>query len=91
MSALAVLLAAVGLADLLPRWKHVGGIAVAVAGPLALGLGWHTVWLVAVVTVLASGAPLEPRPSHPSLPWLYNLQDVEAIIGVGPTPEERLC
>ena len=52
MSALAVLLAAVGLAELLPRWKHVGGIAVAVAGPLALGLGWHTVWLVGVVTVV---------------------------------------
>lgn len=52
MSAVAVLLAAVGLADLLPRWRHLGVIAVAIAGPLALGLGWHTLWLLGVVTVV---------------------------------------
>lgn len=52
MSALAVLLAAVGLADLLPRWKHTGGIAVAVTGPLALGLGWHTLWIAGLVTLV---------------------------------------
>ncbi len=52
MSAVAVLLAAVGLADLLPRWRHAGGLAVAVAVPLLLGLGWHTLWLAPVVTLV---------------------------------------
>lgn len=52
MTALAVLLAAVGLADLLPRWRHLGGIAVTIAGSLALGLEWHTLWILPVVTVV---------------------------------------
>lgn len=45
MSALAVMLAAVGLADLVRRWKVVVGLVVLVAGLLALGAGWHTLWL----------------------------------------------
>lgn len=52
MSALAVLLAAVGLADLVRRRQVAVGVLVAVAGLLLLGAGWHTTWLTAVVAVV---------------------------------------
>ncbi len=52
MTGLAVLLAAVGVADLLPRGRHLGGLVVTVAGALALGLGWHTLWITLLVGVV---------------------------------------
>ncbi|WP_229051282.1 hypothetical protein [Aeromicrobium sp. Leaf350] len=52
MTALAVLLASVGVADLLPRWRHLGGLGVAITGSLVLGLGWHALWVVPVVTLV---------------------------------------
>ncbi|WP_374999701.1 hypothetical protein [Aeromicrobium sp. CTD01-1L150] len=55
MMVLAVLLAGVGAADLAPRWRHAVGLVVAIGGALALGAGWHTVWvsgLVALVVVV---------------------------------------
>lgn len=52
MTALAVLLAAVGVADLVRRWKVPAGIAVLVGGLLLLGAGWHTVWLVVVLGIV---------------------------------------
>ncbi|MCW2831680.1 MAG: hypothetical protein JWP31_2372 [Aeromicrobium sp.] len=52
MTALAVLLAAVGLADLVPRFKVVTGLGVVVAGLLLLGAGWHTAWLGVVLGVV---------------------------------------
>lgn len=52
MSALAVLLAAVGVADLVRRLKIVAGLAVTVAGLLLLGGGWHTIWLTLVIALV---------------------------------------
>lgn len=52
MSALAVLLAAVGVADLVRRWKAVTGVLVVVAGLLLLGAGWHTLWLAVVLGIV---------------------------------------
>ena len=52
MSALAVLLAAVGMADLVRRWKIPTGFVVAVAGPLLLGAEWHTLWLALVIGIV---------------------------------------
>ncbi|KQV73585.1 hypothetical protein ASC61_00320 [Aeromicrobium sp. Root344] len=52
MSGLAVLLAAIGMADLVRRWKVATGFAVTVAGLLVLGGGWHTVWLSLVFAVV---------------------------------------
>jgi hypothetical protein len=52
MSALAVLLAAVGVADLVRRWKVVVGVLVIVAGLLLLGAGWHTLWLTVVLGIV---------------------------------------
>ena len=52
MSVLAVLLAAVGVADLTRRSKVVTGTIVTIAGLLLLGAGWHTVWLTPVVAVV---------------------------------------
>ncbi|NRQ50172.1 hypothetical protein [Aeromicrobium stalagmiti] len=52
MSALAVLLAAVGLADLSRRWKVAVGVVVLVAGLLTLGAGWHTLWLAVVLGIV---------------------------------------
>jgi hypothetical protein len=52
MSALAVLLAAVGAADLVRRWKIPVGVLVVVAGLLLLGAGWHTLWLAVVLGIV---------------------------------------
>jgi hypothetical protein len=52
VSALAVLLAAIGLADLVRRWKIVVGLLVLVAGLLLLGGGWDTVWLTVALGVV---------------------------------------
>jgi hypothetical protein len=52
MSVLAVLLASVGVADLVRRWKIGSGLLVAVAGLILLGAGWHTVWLAALIVVV---------------------------------------
>lgn len=52
MSVLAVLLAAVGVADLVRRRKVVVGVLVVVAGLLLLGAGWHTLWLTVVLGVV---------------------------------------
>ncbi len=52
MTTLAVLLGAVGAADLARRWNHAVGLVVAVAGPLLLGAGWHTLWIALVVVVV---------------------------------------
>jgi hypothetical protein len=52
MSVLAVLLASVGVADLVRRWKVCTGVLVAVAGLLLLGAGWHTVWVAVVLSVV---------------------------------------
>ncbi|MGJ9414295.1 hypothetical protein ACHAAC_16455 [Aeromicrobium sp. CF4.19] len=48
MSVLALLLAAVGVADLVPRWRHACAALVIVAGALGLGAGWHTLWITLV-------------------------------------------
>ena len=45
MSVVALLLAGVGLADLLPRWRHAGALLAVVGGALGLGAGWHTLWI----------------------------------------------
>jgi hypothetical protein len=45
VTALAVLLAAVGVADLVRRHQVVVGLVVLVAGLVLLGGGWHTLWL----------------------------------------------
>jgi len=66
MTGLAVLLASVGAADLSPRWKHLVGVVVAVAGALALGVGWHTTWLALiciVVLVIWLDAAEQQRPA----------------------------
>ena len=66
MTALAVLLATIGAADLVPRWKYVTGLAVATAGALALGAQWHTTWLVlicAIVLVIWLDAAKQERPA----------------------------
>jgi len=66
MTALAVLLATIGAADLVPRWKHLTGAVVAVAGPLVLGAGWHTTWLALVcfvVLVIWLDAAQQQRPA----------------------------
>jgi hypothetical protein len=60
MSVLAVLLAAVGVTDLIRRRPIAAGLAVVVAGLLLVGAGWHTLWLApllgAVVVVWAIAA-----------------------------------
>jgi hypothetical protein len=50
--ALAVLLAAVGLADLARRRQIEVGVVVLVAGLLLLGAGWHTLWLAVVLGIV---------------------------------------
>lgn len=52
MSVLAVLLAAIGIADLVRRWKIVLGLLVLVVGLLVLGAGWHTLWLAVVLGIV---------------------------------------
>lgn len=52
MTGLAVLLAAVGAADLVRRWKILIGFAVAVAGLLVLGAEWHTLWLSLAIGIV---------------------------------------
>lgn len=52
MTPLAVLLASVGAADLAPRGRVVVGLVVAVAAPLLLGAGWHTLWIAALVLLV---------------------------------------
>jgi hypothetical protein len=49
MSVLAVLLATIGVGDLVRRWKIGAGVLVAVAGLLLLGAGWHTLWLTVLL------------------------------------------
>jgi hypothetical protein len=49
MTALAVLLAAIGVADLVRRWKALTGFVVLVAGLVLLGGQWHTLWLSVVL------------------------------------------
>lgn len=49
--------------------------------------------LLALLIVLAAGAPLEPQPAHPLLPWLFNMQDVVAVgasdrAATGPVDEQ---
>lgn len=45
MSVLAVLLAAVGVTDLIRHRRVAVGLALVVAGLLLVGAGWHTLWL----------------------------------------------
>ena len=52
MSALAVLLAAIGIADLVRRFTIVTAVVVTVAGLLLLGAGWHTIWLTLVIALV---------------------------------------
>lgn len=52
MSVLAVLLATIGVADLVRRWKITIGISVGVAGLLLLGGGWHTVWIAVLLVIV---------------------------------------
>lgn len=52
MIALATLLAAVGVADLLRRGSRSAGAATAVAMPLLLGAQWHTLWIAPVCLVV---------------------------------------
>ncbi len=52
MTALAVLLAAIGVADLVRRWKALTGFVVLVAGLILLGGQWHTLWLSVVLGVV---------------------------------------
>lgn len=52
MIALATLLAAVGVADLLRRGSVVGGAVVAVVLPLLLGAQWHTLWIAPVCVLV---------------------------------------
>ena len=51
MSVLAVLLAAIGAADLIGR-RILSGFVVVVAGLLLVGAGWHTVWLAPLLGVV---------------------------------------
>lgn len=69
MSALAVLLAAIGTADLARRWKVPAGLVVAVAGLLVLGAGWDTVWLTVVIGLVV-------------LVWVV-AADQDSSVGVG--------
>ena len=48
MSVLAVVLGSVGAADLVHRWRHLTALFVLVVGSLALGAGWHTLWIAVV-------------------------------------------
>lgn len=48
MSVLAVLLGAVGAADLARRWPLAVGLLVLVVGSVALGAGWHALWITAL-------------------------------------------
>ncbi len=52
MSGLAVLLAAIGLADLVRRRRTLVGLVALVAGLLLLGAGWHTLWLAPVLAIV---------------------------------------
>lgn len=52
MTVVALLLAGVGLADLLPRWRHAGALVLVVAGALGLGAGWHTLWIALLVVLV---------------------------------------
>ncbi|MDX6278215.1 MAG: hypothetical protein QOJ72_2343, partial [Nocardioidaceae bacterium] len=52
MSVLAVLLAAVGVTDLIRRRPIVSGLVVVVAGLLLVGAGWHTLWLAPLLGVV---------------------------------------
>lgn len=52
MTALALLLAGVGLADLLPRWRLATSVLAVVAAALGLGAGWHTVWIALLVLLV---------------------------------------
>lgn len=52
MSVVALLLAGVGLADLLPRWRHAVALLVVVAAALGLGAGWHTLWIALLVLLV---------------------------------------
>ncbi len=54
MTALAILLASVGAADLVPRWRLAVGAVVAVGGSLVLGAGWHTTWLALICVVVVA-------------------------------------
>lgn len=51
MSALAVLLAAVGVADLVGR-RIFSGLVVVVLGLLLVGAGWHTLWLAPLLGIV---------------------------------------
>lgn len=51
MSILAVLLAAVGVADLIGR-RIFSGLVVIVVGLLLVGAGWHTLWLAPVLGIV---------------------------------------
>lgn len=51
MSVLAVLLAAVGMADLVGR-RILAGLVVVVVGLLLVGAGWHTLWLAPVLGIV---------------------------------------
>ena len=54
MIAVAVLLASVGLADLVPRAKWLVGVVAAFAGAGALGAQWHTLWLGVICAVVVA-------------------------------------
>lgn len=84
MTALAVLLATIGAADLAPRGKHVVGAVVAVAGPLLLGAEWHTTWLALIcfiVGVVWLDAARQQRPAGTILLGLTALSFVVASAG----------
>ncbi len=51
MSVLAVLLAAVGMADLVGR-RILAGLVVVVVGLLLVGAGWHTLWLAPALGIV---------------------------------------
>lgn len=52
MSVLGIVLAAIGLADLVRRWRVVVGVVVIIAGLLMVGAGWHTLWLAGLLIIV---------------------------------------
>jgi hypothetical protein len=89
VSALAVLLAAVGAADLARRWKIVIGLVIVVAGLLALGAGWHTVWLAAVLGLVVIIWVDAAAHDSSAGTWLLAVVSLGLVVLSGELPDGR--
>ncbi len=81
MRAVAVLVLAVGVADLIPRAKVLTGVAAAVALALGLGLGWHSLWLALLVTLVVVIWVDAARHRSGAGLWAFGVTVVGLIIG----------